>query len=113
MRRGARREVRWMMRESKAAPQGCQSDRMDRTVGRDRSGLNERAYKTSHGESERDHAAQFSRTPWLVSSYRGDVRSTTSEPCSPEEGWHQACHAHAAVPRFASQHRCPPWAFPP
>jgi hypothetical protein len=31
-----------MMRESKAAPQDCQSDQMDRTVGRDRSGLNGR-----------------------------------------------------------------------
>jgi hypothetical protein len=42
MRREERREARWMMRESKAAPQDCQSDQMDRTVGRDRSGLNGR-----------------------------------------------------------------------
>ena len=31
-----------MMRESKAAPQDCPSGQMDRTVGRDRSGLNGR-----------------------------------------------------------------------
>ena len=40
-----------MIRENKAAPQDCQSDQMDRTVGRDRSGLNGRTKRATANRS--------------------------------------------------------------